>query len=327
MDYNTETVNVQYINNAFLDKIEEGLTKEASAAMGNFVRQKLREEGFTRKILTPVMINAADIDRDTTDQPSVIVEKEPDSVAANIDLNGRSEVRYFRGSRYRVGFAKIESAEFTKSKYELATYKTDIRQILQENSVKDIQKAEDENFVTALGQIFSTRSGEFTGENANTKYLTDTTLNGARITDKVMQMLQLLVDDFQKPGKVLMSHQLYLAMLREPATQLGDSVASEHFKTGNMDDFYGFQIVTSIKSDVLSTDFLDGNEITRANKGNLVVVFAPEEYLGQFYSLQEPTVYLKAEADMISFRTYESVGIGIGNTKAFIIGKIDPRLR
>lgn len=42
MDYSTETLNVQFLNNAFIDKLDQGLTKEAGAAMSTFVRQKLR---------------------------------------------------------------------------------------------------------------------------------------------------------------------------------------------------------------------------------------------------------------------------------------------
>jgi len=319
MEYATETLNVQFLNQAFIDKIDQGLTKEAGAAMSTFVRQKLREDGFTRKIFTPQMVTASDLDRGLDDTPRVIIEKEPDSVAATIALNGVSETRYFKGARYEVGFHKIESAEFTKSKYELATYKTDIRNILQENSVKDIQKQEDSNFVAALAEIFNTEKGK--------RYLT-TELSGATVTDKIMQLVQNLVNEFQKPGKILLSHQLYLALLREPATQLGDAVASRHFDSGSMDSFYGFEIVTSNKSDILNSAWLDGGDeaAQQAAKGDIAIAFAPEAYLGQFYSLQEPTVYLKAEADMISFKTYESVGVGIGNTKAFVIGQISPAL-
>lgn len=327
MEYQTETMNVQFMNQAFLDKIDGGMTKEAGEAMSAFVRQKLREDGFTRKIFTPRAVTSSDLDRGLDDQPRVIIEKEPDSIAATIALNGRAEVRYFEGTRYEVGFHKIESPEFKKSKYELATYRTDIRNILQENSVKDIQKAEDSNFVTALAQIFRSRSNDFPGEAADAPFI-EAALTGAKITDKLMQLIQFLVDDQQKPGKILMSHQLYLALLREPATQLGDAIASEHFKTGSMDSFYGFEILTSNKADILSSDFVTSGDLAsnRATKGDLVIAFAPEAYLGQFYSMQEPTVYLKSEADMISFKTYESVGVGIGNTKAFVIGKISPRL-
>ena len=151
-------------------------------------------------------------------------------------MSGKDEIRYFKGSRYEVGFYKIESKEFIKSKFELATYKTDIRHILQENSVKDIQKEEDSNLLTGLATIFKTRTTDF-AENPTNGYLTATSLDGARVTDKLMQLVQFMVDDFQKPGKLLVSHQLYLAILREPATQLGDAVASDAFRSGAIDNF------------------------------------------------------------------------------------------
>lgn len=300
-----ETVNVQFLNQTFIDKVDQGLVKEAGAAMSAFVRQKLRETGFTRKILTPQMITASDLDRGLDDQPRVIIEKEPDSVAATMSLSGQPEVRYFTGARYEVPFYKIQSQRFEKSKFELATYRTDIRNILQENSVKDLQKEEDTNFFSGLRKIQEkTRGAEF----LNT--------TGDRITDRVMSLVQVLVKDHQKPGKILLSHSLYLQMLREPATQLGDAVVTKAFETGSMDSFYGFEIVTTIKGDILSS-------VEGQNLGDIVAVFAPEEYLGQFYSLQEPTVFLEAKADMISFQTYESIGIGIGNAKGFVLGKVD----
>ena len=303
-DYSVETMNVAFINQSFMEKIEQGFVKEAGAAMSAFVRQKLREEGFTRKLFEVQQVTASDLDRGLDDQPRIIIEKEPDSTATFMALSGQPTVRYFTGTRYEVPFYKLSSQKFKKSKFELATYKTDIRNILQENSVKDIQKQEDENFIRGLRLIQKdTRGAEFV------------TPTGDRITDKLMNLLKVLVGDMQKPSKILMSHQLYLTMLREPATQLGDAIASEHFKTGAMDGFYGFEIVTTIKADILSSDGVV--------KGDLVVVFAPQAYLGQFYSLQEPTVFLKAEADMIEFETYESIGIGIGNVKGFVIGKID----
>ena len=277
-----------------------------------------------------MMVTASDLDRGLDDQPRVIIEKEPDSIAATLPLSGKDEVRYFKGSRYEVGFYKIESKEFVKSKFELATYKTDIRHILQENSVKDLQKEEDSNLLTGLGTIMKTRTADFSTETGlgTNGYLTSTSLDGVTVVDKLMQLIQFMVDDFQKPGKLLISHQLYLSVLREPATQLGDQFASEAFKNGAIDSFYGFEFVTSNKSDLLSSDFIrtgvPGTD--RATKGDIAIAFAPEAYLGQFYSLQEPTVFLKSEADMISFKTYEAIGIGIGNTKAFIIGQIDPRL-
>lgn len=88
-NYNTETVNVQFLNQSLIDKIDQGLTKEAGVAMSAFVRQRLREDGFTRKILQPTYVTAAELDRQVTEEPTIIVEKEPESVAATVPFLNR----------------------------------------------------------------------------------------------------------------------------------------------------------------------------------------------------------------------------------------------
>src|SRR3954471_2444380 len=98
--YSTETINVQFLNQSFLDKVDAGLTKEAGVAMSAFVRQKLREDGFARKILPPIMVTPAELDRQITEEPTIIVEKEPDSIAANLPFLGKPQIRYFKGPRY-----------------------------------------------------------------------------------------------------------------------------------------------------------------------------------------------------------------------------------
>lgn len=304
-DYTIQNVNAQFLNQQFIDKMNQGLTKEAGAAMSAFVRLKLREESFARKILTPQSVTAADLDRGLDDQPQIIVEKEIDSVAASISLSGNNEVRYFQGARYPVNFYKIESPTFKKSKYELATYRTDIRQILQDNSVKDLHKQEDVNFWNALNVIAAN------GANGNPVYDETTGFS----PETLMTQIAKLAGFEQKPGKVLMPMSLYLKLLGTPATTIGDLAATEHFRGGPMDGFYGFELIPTIKHSILTSAYGDGTS---------VAVFAPENYLGQYYTLEDATVFLKAEKDMIEFTTYESVGMGIGNVKGFQITKYDP---
>lgn len=292
-NYTTETINTQFINQSFLDKIDQGMTKEAGAAMSAFVRLKLREDGFTRRILNPVAITASELDRQLTEEPQVIVEKEPDSVAANLPFLSRAEVRYFTGSRYAVTFQKISSAEFKKSKFELSTYRTDIRTILQENSVKDLQAQEDSNFynniltiATANSNVFSIAGG-FNVPNLN-----------AGIKNLLAKKLPV--------GCILMTQSMYADLLAQPATVIGSPAASELFRgQASLDNFFGYKIITTNKADILPT--------------NQAIVFAPQEYLGQFYSLQEPTTFIKTEADIIQFQTYEAIGAGIGNINGAVV--------
>ena len=291
--YNTETVNVQFLNQSFLDKIDQGMTKEAGIAMSAFVRQKLREDGFTRKILEPLMVTAADLDRQTTEEPTIIVEKEPDSIAASIPFQARPEIRYFTGPRYAVTFQKVESQEFKKSKFELATYRTDIRTVLQENSVKDIQRQEDLTFYNAVNTIATANNNVF---NIAGGFTVQTLMNGIK---------NLLANQLPV-GVVLMTQQMYADLLKQPATQVGSPLASTLMKgEATLDNFFGFKIVTTNKNDILPS--------------NQAIVFAPPQYLGQMYLLQDAMVFLKTEADLITFLTYEAVGIGIGNVNGAVV--------
>lgn len=302
-NYAMETASVKFLNQAFLDKIDGGLEKEASAAMTAFVRQKLREDGFTRKIMTPQLLTSSDLDRGLDDQPRKIVEKEPDSIAADLPLSGRAELRYFKTDRYEVTFSKISSRTFQKSKYELATYATDIRQVLQDNSVKDLQFTEDSNFIAGLKTIAAAQHGGIVDANA-----------GFGIKS-LMEMVNELVKVKQKPAKILMPWNLYLKLYSRPSSVVGSITANEHFNGQDMRQAFGFEIIPTNKLDLMSSD--------GTIQGDMIAIFAPESYLGQFYSLQEPTVFLKTEQDMIEFTTYESVGVGIGNTNGFRLAKFD----
>jgi len=293
MSYNTETINAQFINQSFIDKIDQGLTKEAGVAMSAFVRQKLREDGFTRKILDPIAITTAELDRQVNEEPTVIVEKEVDSVAANLPFTGRADIRYFTGSRYAVTFQKIQSAEFKKSKFELATYRTDIRTVLQENSVKDLQKQEDSNFYTNVQALATANSNVY---NVAGGFTVQTLMNG--IKNLIAKQLPV--------GCVLMTQEMYADLLKQPSTQVGSPAASALYRgEATLDNFFGFKIVTTIKNDILPN--------------NQAIVFAPPQYLGQFYVLQDAMVFLKTEADIITFTTYESVGAGLGNVNGAVI--------
>jgi hypothetical protein len=293
MSYNTETINVQFLNQSFLDKLDQGLEKEAGVAMSAFVRQKLREDGFTRKILPPTMITAAELDRQLTEEPTVIVEKEPDSVAANLPFLSRPTPRYFTGARYPVTFQKIQSAEFSKSKFELATYRTDIRTVLQENSVKDLQKQEDQNFYNNVVSVASSNSSVYN-------------IGGGFTIPSMMQATKYLLGKQVPIGSILMTQSMYADYLKQPATQVGSGLASA-LTSGEktLDNFFGFKLIVTNKNDILPD--------------NQVIIFTATQYLGQSYLLQDATVFLKTEADIVNFTTYEAIGVGLGNINGVVV--------
>ena len=74
---------------------------------------------------------------------------------------------------------------------------------------------------------------------------------------------------------------------------------------GSLQAPLGYKIITTNKLNILPE--------------NQAIVFAPPEYLGQFYTLQDATVFLKVEQDIIEFTSYEAIGIGIGNVNGAVV--------
>jgi len=291
----TEKVSAQFINSNFVRKLEQGRVKEASEEGSAFIRTKLRQEAFVREILPPVLLSDDEIDRDeNTDQPKKIVEKEPDSVATFVPFYGTGPRTLFRGPRYSVFFGKTESQRFRKSKFELMTYQNDIRKTLSDNSVKDMADQEDLKFIQTANSILAAAPAQVvagTGFNSAAFKLGFQNLVGRRLPI----------------GKLLMTKQTYYEALDLPATSVGNDVASRHYAEGieKEERLWGIPVVSTIKTDILTP---------QAGASHSVYVFAPENFFGNFFLLQDATLFIKQEADMIFFHTYAAPGIGIGNT-------------
>ena len=293
--YKTQTsqVSAQFINSNFVRKLDEGRTKEAEAEGSAFIRQKIRQESFAREVIEPIMLADDELDRDeNSDQPKKIIEKEPDSVATFVPFSGTGPQRWFTGPRFAVYFGKTESERFRKNKFELMTYQNDIRKILSDNSVKDMADQEDIFFRrTALGCV-----------NANSGV--QRTPAGAFTPSAFVRGSQAIIDRRLPMGKMLMTQSLFQEAMNLPATLVGDSIARKHYEQGveKEDSLWGMPVITTAKTDVYNT--------------KECWMFAPQNYLGNFFLLQDATLFIEQRADIVTFWTYAVPGIGIGNAEA-----------
>jgi hypothetical protein len=290
----TKEVSAQLINSNWVRKLEQGQIKEAQDEGSAFIRTKVRQESFAREVIRPILLEDDQIDRDeNTDQPKKIVEKEPDSVATFVTFQGTGPRTWFRGPRYAVKFGKTESQRFTKNKWELMTYQNDIRKILSDNSVKDMADQEDTKFIDTIDDLAAL--------NAAVQISTATAFQSSAFR----KAFQAMVRRRQPIGKILMTKELYYEALDLPATSVGDDVASRHYDEGIEDEekLWGMPVVSTIKGDILNP--------------KKAYVFAPENFLGNFFLLQDATLFIKQEADIIEFWSYAAPGFGIGNTIAF----------
>lgn len=293
MGYRVEqpSVSAQQLNASFLKKLEDGNIKQAAMEGSAFIRSKLRQESFFREILNPVTLTDEEIDRDEfTDLPKKIVEIEPDSVATFVPFKGAGPRTWFKGPRYSIYFGKVESQRFNKSKFELMTYQNDIRKILADNSVKDMADQEDQKGYDTLSAIIAASPGQGIAP------------AGGLTATNIKLGLKNLISRKQPVGKLLMTKELYYDTLDLPATSVGNDVASRHYDDGveKEEKLFGIPVITTIKNEIIPN--------------NEVWVLAPENYLGNFFLLQDATLFIKQEADRIEFFSYSAPGIGIGNT-------------
>ena len=297
MSYNVETSthSAQFLNKSFLSKVEGGHVKEAVEASSLFIRERLRQAAAVREVIVPQGVTEEDIDRDeSTDQPKIIIDKEPNSTASFVQFQGTGRRTWFKGPRYSVRFGKVESQRFTKTKAELMTYRSDIRKILSDNSVMDMADEEDRKFYELVAAIIAA--------NPSVQRTTGTFQSG---TFKVACQAMLTGTRKRPIGKLLLSKERYMDALDLPATSVGDEIAKRHFDEGieSSQKLWGLPVVTHVKSDIYPTD-----------KGWIFSPTTPNNFLGNFFTLQDATLFIKQEADVISFWTYEYVGLGIANT-------------
>jgi len=296
MSYGIETqqVSAQFVNQNFIKKIDDGRIKEAAAEGSAFIREHVRQESYAREIITPQLLNDDEIDRDeNTDEPKKIVEKEPNSIATFVQFNGSGPRTWFRGPRYSIFFGKTESQHFTKSKFQLMTYQNDIRKMLSDNSVKDMADQEDLKWQSTIDALAALNTAEQVTE-AN-----------AFNSTAFKKGFQKMVGRRRPIGKITMCKSLYYEALDLPATSVGNDVASRHYDDGveSEEKLWGIPVVTTIK--------------THVHDPRKAYIYAPENYLGNFFLLQDATLYIKQEADMLTFWTYAAPGIGIGNRLSF----------
>jgi hypothetical protein len=153
------------------------------------------------------------------------------------------------------------------------------------------------------------------GNNFNASYIELEDANKTNIKNQhraplskelIAQMFQAMTAKKLPIGKMLMSKTTFMEALKFDYTDVGNDIVSRHYDKGleGEDKLFGVPVITTIKNDIVPD--------------NTIYLFAPENYLGNFFLLQDATLFIKQEADMIEFWSYSSPGIGIGNTKGVI---------
>ena len=282
-------------NTAFIQKIStnEGVEKMAGIAT-EFCRVKIREGSFTRKILPPKQITSADLDQAVdSDSPMRIIHKDKVSEAYPVTFREQAQQRYYIGSKFQVFYANIMSEEFHKVTEELQTYRVPIKQIIQENYLKDIQKAEDKMFIDTVDKILADKEK---AEAGSAVYKAAGPFTPAILAEG----LKLLVLREVPIGTILISEADWMDLLKLNQLQGGSNVMEDIVHNGySYTKLLGHNFVRTIKKDIVKP-------------GN-IYLFSTPEYLGVFDVLEDVKAFMETRGNKFSFHLWETIGISIGN--------------
>lgn len=289
-----DNIDAATFNNIFITRLDtnDGITKAAQAG-GAFVREKLREVSFTRSILPPEYVTKTDCQRSVSHDMLVkIVDIEPDSDAAAVNFKGKALGRYIQGKRYEIPFFKIESEEFSKNEAELLAYDYPVTKVIEENSVKDIQKIEDGKFIEFTDAVIA----------ANGKTITPAAA-GPATSENLVKLFKALDTDELAVGCILMHKADWDDFMTQEGSVIGSPLASEVLVNGyKYNTILGHKLVVTIKSSIVPP--------------GTMYIFTDPKYLGNFYILGDTKFYIEKRADMVKWQSWEYVGLGYGNLRA-----------
>jgi len=308
---------VPVFNDSFIEMVKAGQTKEASVSAQAFTRNRLREESFAEKIMTPIDISNDELDK--ASDPELLVkwnDREPDQApAVTIPLGIVPDKYQFKGDRYPSYFTRIVSPLFSKDIDKLRSYDYDIRQILLENSTKDIATEIDTRFIQRVNSIIGSKN---TSNKALSGYDLPqwVELSGGITRENMAEAFKYIQrlrvpfgptqpDGGESKGVMLMNNITAQEFVKMGRSEVGGDDAQESWKTGLPNKtILGVKPVYTIKSELIPD--------------NTIYLFSSEEFFGKYYRLQPLTVFMETKAFFIQFFQYMNVSLSIGNVRGVV---------
>jgi len=304
---------LKVFNDTFIEQVDAGNTKEAQVSLQSFTRNRLREDSFAEKIITPIDVNNDELDKAL--DPEFLVkycDREPDNVPAMTIPLGTTPNKYeFSGTRYPVYFTRISSDMYEKDVDLLRGYTYDIRSVLLEQNTKDIGTTIDTHFLSKINDVIGavntnnplnglglpqniTISGGVTRSNISESFKTLTRL---KVPFGPMQK-----DGSDSKGVILANVNTAIDITKFERSEAGGNISEKMWIDGEIPNVVnGVKIITTIKDDLVP----DG----------VFYMFSSEEYLGRYLLLQALTAFMKNEAYFLQFMQYLNIGMSIGNVK------------
>jgi len=334
----------EVLNELFLSKLDTEAGKEKIAALGSdYIRDRLREESFARKVLPPKTVTRADLQVSVSHDTLVkIVETEPESRSMSMSFRGQPNVRYYTSPRFEVPFHTVGSERYEQTEQELMAYSLPITQIIKRNIVNDIQEVEDSVFLNHIESACQSLQQDAQGLAFGAAYPTAaafTALNVAAGLAEVGKVKGIDVigghdiaaidggtnDTLSFP--VQKDDLIKLFQLFTGTGNRGSRLRCNQFLITDTDfedinswaiTEMGDKIVGETSVDGYKYSTVIGRKFIRTLKTDLlrpgnIYAFTSPEYMGGFLILNKTKFYADKERNRISFEAWEDIGMYIGN--------------
>jgi len=307
---------VPVFNESFIEMVKAGQTKDASVSAQAFTRNRLREESFAEKILTPIDISNDELDK--AENPELHVkwnDREPDvAPAVTVPLGVVPDMYQFKGDRYPSYFTRLMSPLISKDIDKLRGYDYDIRQVLLEISTKNLATELDSRFIakvnSSLGTVNTVNSLNGYGLPQNITISGGITRENLAEAFKAIQRLNVPFgptqpDGGESKGVMLMNNITAMEFVKMGRSEIGGDLAQQGFVTGlPSEKLLGVKPIYTLKRDLVPD--------------NVIYLFSSEEFYGKYYRLQPLTVYMENKAFFMQFFQYMNVSLSIGNVRGAV---------
>lgn len=280
----------------------DGHVKAASAAATEMTRRVLREDKFSAAILPYASISNDQLDYFLEmEDPAIIYEMEPAIPGAmSISNENTANTVTFKGDKYLLTFHTNTTPEWVKDVNLLRKYKTNVRQVIIDNSLRDLSRQADVDFLQGVNAI----CGAIPGAKSPQTGLEQFVQYGGRIDrDNWVSCKQLLPDRRLLNGVFLCNRRTWSEFERWDRNSMGGDFAEKLALEGSgafqKAQFGGIDFVVTMKNDLVGNG--DLYQFTKPN------------FLGHAGVLEEPTMYVKKDKDILRFSCREKIGVVIGN--------------
>jgi len=314
------------LNELFMAKVSssEGRQK-TSEKTEDFIRDRLRELAFSRKINPPKPITRAECQISVNHDTLVkIVFLEPQSRAMTMSFRGQPSTRIIRAPRAECAFYTISSEQMQKTEQELLVYDFSITKVIEDNIIKDIQEIEDREFLIHVEAACQALQAEMNGGSVSLHPSTlgsvqqfsvmkgelarnDTGSGSALVhppqKGDIVDLKNMLYKYRLNPHMLLLTEVDFNNILKWTIVEAGSSLMTETAIEGyKHNTVVGLNYTRTIKHDIL-------------RPGN-IYIFTEQDFFGVSYILNNVKFYIDKVANMITFQAWEDIGSLIANISA-----------